>query len=202
MKTSVDPSIIANIAPAGHYIALRVGFAFPQAEINKLPQSWVSEYTRERMLLDDPALIHSYHTEGVSRWSELSLPDPRDVFGKAAAHGLAFGAVAAVFDRSSPGLRSYGTFSRADREFHDDELAQLQLILNRLHRDAAPPVGLSEAEIEVLAAIKAGKRLKLVAFELGLTEGAIKQRLKNARTKLGASTGTQAATIAADYGLI
>jgi LuxR family transcriptional regulator len=50
--------------------------------------------------------------------------------------------------------------------------------------------------------IKDGKRLKEIAFDLGVTEGAVKQRLKNAKTKLGAKTGTQAAALASQYGLI
>ena len=36
--------------------------------------------------------------------------------------------------------------------------------------------------------VKDGKRLKQIAHELGVSEGAVKQRLKNAKTKLGAAT--------------
>jgi LuxR family transcriptional regulator len=50
--------------------------------------------------------------------------------------------------------------------------------------------------------VRDGKRLKEIAFDLGVTEGAVKQRLKNAKIKLGAKTGTQAAALASQYGLI
>ena len=50
--------------------------------------------------------------------------------------------------------------------------------------------------------VKDGKRLKEIAFELSVSEGAVKQRLKNAKLKLGAKTGTQAAALANQYGLI
>lgn len=50
--------------------------------------------------------------------------------------------------------------------------------------------------------VKDGKRLKQIAHELGVSEGAVKQRLKNAKLKLGAATGAQAAARAAGFGLI
>ena len=50
--------------------------------------------------------------------------------------------------------------------------------------------------------VKDGKRLKEIAHELSVSEGAVKQRLKNAKAKLDAKTSTQAATIAAQHGII
>jgi len=50
--------------------------------------------------------------------------------------------------------------------------------------------------------IKHGKRIKQIAHELGVSEGAIKQRLKNAKLKLDAKTGPQAAALASQYNLI
>lgn len=78
----------------------------------------------------------------------------------------------------------------------------LEGLLRKLHSDKAPPTNLTEAELEALRMVKAGLRLKQISHDLGVTEGAIKQRLKNAKTKLGAKTGAQAATLASDFGLI
>jgi len=50
--------------------------------------------------------------------------------------------------------------------------------------------------------VKDGQRLKQIAYNLGVTEGAVKQRLKNAKIKLGANTSTQAATMARQFKLI
>jgi LuxR family transcriptional regulator len=50
--------------------------------------------------------------------------------------------------------------------------------------------------------IKNGQRIKQIAHELQVSEGAIKQRLKNAKLKLDAKTGPQAAALAAQFGLI
>ncbi len=190
---------IGLMAPAGYYIALRIGFAFPVEEINELPRDWADHYTKLGLMLDDPVMRWVYSHEGVSRWS--ALQDPKGVLQQARTFGLRYGAVATVADQPS-GLRSYGTFLRHDREYSDRELQLLLDVVQRLHDDKAPPSNLTRAELEVLEMVKDGLRLKQIAHELGVTEGAIKQRLKNARLKLGAATGTQAATLARDFGLI
>ena len=53
-----------------------------------------------------------------------------------------------------------------------------------------------------LGMVRDGLLLKEIANALGVSEGAIKQRLKNAKKKLGAKTSTQAAATAAQHGLI
>ena len=50
--------------------------------------------------------------------------------------------------------------------------------------------------------VRDGLRVKQIAYELGVSEGAVKQRLKNAKLKLGAQTGAQAAAMASEFGLI
>ncbi|WP_341213883.1 LuxR C-terminal-related transcriptional regulator [uncultured Limimaricola sp.] len=198
MTTPLDTELLGRLAPVGYYIALRVGFAFPLEEYNHLPKAWVDIYTSERLILDDPAIRWAYSNEGAARWS--ALEDPQGVFVKARRLRLRYGAVAAATDSS--GARSYGLYLREDREFSDRELGVVVEMLEALHSEAAPPSNLTQAEIEVLRMVKNGYRLKQIAHALGVTEGAIKQRLKNARTKLGANTATQAATLAAGFGLI
>jgi LuxR family transcriptional regulator len=61
---------------------------------------------------------------------------------------------------------------------------------------------LTRAELEALRMVKDGLLVKEIAGILGVTEGAVKQRLKNAKLKLGAKTSTQAATMASDFGLV
>ena len=65
-----------------------------------------------------------------------------------------------------------------------------------------PPSNLTMAELEALRMVKNGLLLKQIAAQLGVSDGAVKQRLKNARLKLNAKTGTQAASMATAYGLI
>ena len=50
--------------------------------------------------------------------------------------------------------------------------------------------------------VRDGLLMKEIASLLGVTEGAVQQRLKNAKLKLNASTSSQAVSMAAGFGLI
>ena len=202
MSGLISAEDLRLISPMGHYLALRVGFAFPLEEVNALPPPWVEHYTRQRFMLHDPAIRWVYSATGAIRWSEIDLDDPRRVFAQAATFGLRYGAAISCFDGNRQGQRSFGTFVRGDREFEETELRLLTAYVSRLHHEKAPPTNLTEAELEALRMVKEGLRLKQIAHEIGVTEGAVKQRLRNARRKLGAQTGAQAATRASEFGLI
>ena len=202
MAEQFGPEQVKALAPSGHYIALRIGFAFPMQEVNALPQDWVEHYTVQRFMLDDPVIRWIYSNTGAARWSEIDIPDPRQVFRQARAFGMRFGVAICCFDGNSEGLRSFGSFARGDREFEAGEIDQLSAYVTRLHYEMAPPSTLTQAELEALRMVKSGLRLKQIAHNIGVTEGAVKQRLKNAKIKLGAKTGTQAATMASKFGLI
>ncbi|WP_439155753.1 helix-turn-helix transcriptional regulator [Yoonia sp.] len=193
---------IEQLAPSGHYIALRIGFAFPMEEMNALPPDWVSHYTKQRFALFDPVLRWAYSNVGAVRWSAFPLDDPKRVIAQARTFGMRYGVTVSVFDSSADAQRSFASFTRADREYTDLEMKLLQAYLMRRHNETAPPTNLTKAELEALSMVKDGRRLKEIAFELNVSEGAIKQRLKNAKLKLGAKTGTQAAALANQYGLI
>ena len=198
----IGPAEIQSLAPAGHYIALRIGFAFPVEEINSLPLDWVDHYTKNRYMLFDPILRWAYSSVGALRWSDIPIDDPRRIILQAQTFGLCYGAAISVFDGNAAGKRSFRYFARSDRDYSDLEINLLHAYVKRRHAEMAPPTNLTMAELEALGMIKDGKRLKEIAFDLGVTEGAVKQRLKNAKTKLGAKTGTQAAALASQYGLI
>lgn len=198
----IEPQDVQALAPAGHYVALRIGFAFPVEEVNALPPEWVDHYTKNRYMLFDPIIRWAYGNVGMARWGELAEEDPRKVIAQAQTFGLRFGAVISVFDGNAEGQRSFGSFARSDREFTELEMRVLQAYVSRRHFEMAPPKNLTMAELEALGMVRDGKRLKQVAHELGVSEGAVKQRLKNAKLKLGAKTGSQAAAMAAQYGLI
>lgn len=196
-----EPASVETIATAGYYIALRVGFVVPMKEINCLPTRWVEHYTRERYMMHDPVIRWVYGNVGMIRWSMLA-DESRSVLAEARRYGLAYGVAISVVGLDNPSERSFGSFARPDREFLDSEIAALERYLTGLHRDMSPPTNLTPAEIEALRLVKSGLRMKQIAHELGVTEGAVKQRLKNAKLKLGASTGAQAATKAESFNLI
>jgi LuxR family transcriptional regulator len=192
----------AAIAPAGHYLALRLGFAFPMEERNELPPAWVTQYTRNGLMLADPVMKWVYQHRGAVRWSEIGLPDPLGVLDAAAAYGLRFGAAVACSDHDLRGQRSFGSFARSDREFTDSELDQLVEAVEHLHVAKAPPTNLTAAELEALRMVRDGLLMKEIAALLGVSEGAVQQRLKNAKLKLKASTSSQAVSMATGFGLI
>lgn len=191
-----------NIATTGYYLALRVGFAFPVEEVNALPPDWVEHYTRERFMLQDPVIRWIYSNIGAVRWDDIDLDDPRGVLTEAQSFGLTYGVAVCCIDGSQDGRRSFGTFVRSDQPFTDEELVELETLVRERHYAKLPPSNMTDAELEALRMVKAGMRLKEIAHELGVSEGAIKQRLKNAKDKLGARNGTHAATLASDHGLI
>jgi LuxR family transcriptional regulator len=202
---TVEDDLSINIpamAPAGYYLALRIGFAFPKEEVNALPPAWVEHYTREGYLLADPILRWLYAAVGHCRWSAIPFPDARGVLAAASRHGLTFGLAVSVRHDGPGGQRSFGSFARRDREFSDNEAEALHAYVLARHEALVPPRNITPAEIEALRLIKDGQRLKQIAYQLGVTEGAVKQRLKNARVKLEAKTGAEAISRAVSFGLI
>lgn len=193
---------VKGVAKTGYYIALRVGFAFPLEEVNALPDAWAAHYTAHRFMLHDPVIRWIYSSTGAIAWSAIDLPDPMRVLDQAQTFGLRFGVAVACFDGNGEGQRSFGTFSRPDREFNREEIDALHAYVVKLHNAKEPPKNLTKAELEALKMVMDGMRLKQIAHELGVSEGAVKQRLKNVKTKLNAQTSAQAATIAKEFGLI
>lgn len=202
MSALLGPDDVVRIAPAGYYLALRIGFAFPMEEVNALPAAWVAHYTQARLMLHDPVIRWAYGKTGFTRWSDLESDDPKRILLQARSFGLRYGVTISVLDRDATGQRSFASFAHDAREFTDLEVKLLHAYVTRRHNETAPPTNLTRAELEALTMIKEGKRLKEIAHRLNVTEGAVKLRLKNAKAKLGARTGTQAAALAAQYGLI
>ena len=198
----LDSGNLGRLAPAGHYIAIRVSFAFPMVEHNGLPEAWVREYTIGGLGIHDPAMVWAYQSQGYVRMRDLAGNDSQGVLELAKCHGLNFGAAVCCNDSHDGGGRSFGFFFRSDRDYTTSELEQLHADLCEMHRAHARPKNLTEAELETLGLVKNGLLMKEIASALGVSESAVKQRLRNARLKLNAKTGTQAAARATMLGMI
>lgn len=207
----MNPSLTSNsddmadlflLANAGFYVALRVGFAYPIEERNALPTGWVARYSQRGFMVQDPVIRWVYDNTGATRWSSIDLEDKAGVLEDAKRFGLNFGVAVSYCEGEAAGQRSYGSFARSDREFEDAEIEILSNALVKLHDDRRPPTNLTRAELEALRMVKDGLLMKEIADWLKVSEGAIKQRLKNAKLKLNAKTGTHAATKATSFGLI
>lgn len=207
MQRFLDISHFEQIAPAGHFVALRFGLADAVTTTSGLPPKWAARYSQRGYLVFDPVVRRLFAAPGPVRFSEVAAAeDPMAILTQAAAFGLRYGVGLAFRDEEGAGpvasQLSFGVFARSDREFTDAEIGQLSTALEAGHVAWRPPAGVTRAEREALGMIRAGYLTKEIAAELGVTEGAIKQRLKNAKTKLGANTTAQAACLADDFGLI
>lgn len=191
-----------GLATAGYHLALRVGFAFPEYQRNSLPQEWVEIYTKDGMMLFDPVIRWIYDNSGHTRWSAISDRDERKVLTTAESFGLRYGAAISVMSHDVPGLRSFGSFARHDREFTGCELEFLNGAVGELHQALAPTRLLTKAETDALEMLASGLMLKQIAYQLDISQSAVKLRLTNARSKLGARTNTQAVGQAKEYGWI
>ena len=97
---------------------------------------------------------------------------------------------------------SLSEFPRLERQVERDVHDRLNALLVETHRNHARPRTLTAAELETLGLVKNGLLMKEIACMLGVSESAIKQRLKNARVKLNVKTGSQAAARATMLGMI
>lgn len=193
---------VKDIAPAGYHIALRVGFAFPKFEMNTLPRAWISAYTQSGYMLHDPIIQWVYDHVGAARWSDLAQTDSQGVFHAAREYGLHHGAVVSIRDEDDPGIRSFASFARSDRDVTAGELASLEDLLVELHARAKPPHSLTEAELATLRFLASGLLAKEIAHELRISESAVKQRLASAKVKTKSRTTTQAVIQATRLGWI
>lgn len=180
---------LSALAPAGYALGLHIRFASAQIMVNTYDPRWIEIYTNRGYMLCDPLVSWGGGTEGVVRWSALNHPDPHNVLGQAADYGLKFGAAVSHGPTSS---RSIGGFGRSDREFTDAEMDALADLVRVLHRETEPPEPLSSAQAEALRLIAKGFRYSQAAHQLGISESALKARLRTARERLLCRTTAEA----------
>jgi DNA-binding CsgD family transcriptional regulator len=201
MRLADFTDVFARIAPAGHYAAVRLGFFSPEEESNTFSQDWINFYTVKGLALYDPLMRWVYSGSGARRWSDLSLPDPMQVLKAYAEFGMPHGAVVSVTADAARPTRTFGYFARSDRELTGSELSDLEATLRALHLgESDDEQGLTRAQAEALRLLSRGLRLKQIAFTLGISESAVKARLKSAVARMDARTPAQAATLAAERG--
>jgi LuxR family transcriptional regulator len=196
MKLKHSQPMFQKLAPAGYYVALRVGYSFPEEEINCLKQAWVEQYTQRGLFIHDPSIRWIYANQGAVRWSEIALPDPAGVMALARHLDLRFGATISVSGSADRGTRSYGVLFRNDREFEDRELEHAFQALKRLHLHAQSGPTLTDAEAEAIRMRADGLLIKQIAAELAISDSAVKARITSACRKLGAKNAIEVLAIA------
>lgn len=190
---------LATHAPTGFSAGLHIRFASPLVYVREYPQSWLDVYDQRAYALRDPIVFWGIAMKGSTRWSEIRLPDPFEIFKQARSHGLAYGV---VFSTGPIQSRSIVGIARSDREFTDDEIAEVAPLVTALHAAAEPPCALTRAQIEALELLANGHRHAAAADMLGISESALKARLQSARLRLKARTTAEALKKAREYQLL
>lgn len=190
---------LAILAPAGYFVGLHIRFTSPLMTLQNYDQAWTDHYTEQGYAMRDPMIAWGFSTVGASRWSEIEVPDTFGIFAQAAKFGMVYGVVVACGPVSS---RTIAGATRSDREFRDEEVKEIDVIVNRLHDITRPPDNLTDAQIQALRLIAAGDRHTAAAEKLGISESALKARLNSARIRLFARTTAEAIQRAKDYRLM
>ncbi|PKP85555.1 MAG: LuxR family transcriptional regulator [Alphaproteobacteria bacterium HGW-Alphaproteobacteria-2] len=200
-NNELDPVLddLAELAPAGYFVGLHIRFAAPLLTFQTYDRRWLDHYTEQAYALRDPIIAWGFAAEGVSRWSEITIPDPFGILRQAAEYGLKYGVVVSCGPIRS---RTIAGASRNDREFEASEMDRVGRLVARLHELTEPPEKLTRAQADALRLIAAGDRHAAAAAKLGISESALKARLTAARERLMARTTAEAIQRARDYGLL
>ncbi len=190
---------LGELSPSGYFIGLHIRMAVPLITFQTYPQEWRDHYTEAAYALRDPILAWGFGPVGSARWSNLGIPDPFGILEAGATFGLRYGVAASYGEISS---RTIAGTARDDREFTDEEIERIEVIVQRLHNATTPPDSLTKAQIDALSRVAAGDRHAQAAAALGISESAFKARLTSARQRLLARTTAEAIQRAKDYRLL
>ena len=134
-------------SPAGFAIALHIRFTRPTYLFQSYAKRWMEHYSSAGFVMHDPVVRWGLQNVGRIRWSELESIDSGGVLESAKDFGMMNGVgIALVIS----GSRSIGGFARADREFEEDEIEELEDALARLHRATIGLERLSARDQEAL----------------------------------------------------
>ncbi len=122
---------IDDRSPAGFAIALHIRFTAPRYLFQAYPGRWLDHYSASGFVLNDPTVAWGMSNTGHIRWEELERIDTLGVLEQAKDFGLMNGV---SFATVSAGSRSIASFSRADREYDETEVAELEALFLDLHR--------------------------------------------------------------------
>lgn len=201
LRTGIELHLhrLSLMSPGGFFFALHIRFALPLLHHQTFPAEWTDRYTEEAFALRDPVIAWGFSMTGTARWSEITIPDPFDIFGQAREFGMIYGFAVSCGPIKS---RTIASATRADREFTDAEIAAFAAIINNLHDMTEPPTKLSKAQADALRLIADGERYAQAAAKLKISESALKARLNSVRQALLARTTAEAVQRARDYRLI
>ena len=138
---------LISLAPSGFAMAFHVNYTRPAFLIQNYPSEWTRIYSARGFVMADPTVKWGFENVGNIRWSDLVALDSEGVLAAAAEHGLIFGLTHVV---DNGGTRSMTSFARADREFSEDEVAQIATEVDAIHADSQADKALSDKDLAAL----------------------------------------------------
>ncbi|MER9955244.1 LuxR family transcriptional regulator [Mesorhizobium australicum] len=196
-----------------------LGFSEPPLKVlSSYPSSWAQQYIEQRYEDIDPVVGLARSSQRTFQWDRRTLRLPsasqqrffaeaakfgihsgatvpiRGGFGRFAAFTLAGNIDAVVEGRPTEMM---DTLQLAGLYYHSHVYAKLQLGMTRV---ADAP--LTQRELQCLSWAARGKKMSETAQILGITTRTVVFHIENARSKLSATTVTQAVAEAAQRGLI
>jgi LuxR family transcriptional regulator len=166
---------------------------------------WVEKYIASKYVIFDPVVRWAVLNDGTCRWSEMSswyVVGSDRVMKGGAEYGLNYGAVLSTRNALADGKKCVFSASRADREFDDTELKELERWFERLIIATGGSAGLTAVELETLRLLAQGNTHQEAADILGVSAAAIKARMKRICVGLNAKNSAHALVIAAQKGLV
>ncbi|MCK0094179.1 autoinducer binding domain-containing protein [Yoonia sp. F2084L] len=134
-----------QLAPAGYALGFHVEYTTPKFVFQTYPKAWLDYYSSNGLIMMDPMVAWGFENAGGKRWS--GLEDPAGVLKMAGEYGMKYGVVIAAVSGDS---RSIGGFAHPDREFTDDEIAQLEADVVLIHDNTADTASLDPDTVEHL----------------------------------------------------
>jgi LuxR family transcriptional regulator len=190
---------LEKIAPAGYVLGLHIRYNSATLMFRTYPQDWMDVYTQNGYMQSDPLVVWGVSNQGCSRWSALTVPDPNEVLKQARGFNLNYGIAVSC---GLPTSRTIGGFAKADREFTDQEMQDVHDIVLQMHNETAPAVNLTGTQVAALRLVANGRSTAQAAADLGISERALKNRLKTAGERLLTRTTAETVQLAKEYNLL
>nr|WP_256372977.1 autoinducer binding domain-containing protein [Pseudoruegeria sp. HB172150] len=135
------------MCPLGFAIALHIKYNAPTFLFQTFPENWMENYSRNGLVIRDPAVRWSFENTGFIRWRDLALDDPSGVMEQSRLFGLTYGFTYSIHNDTS---RTLAGFARADRDYLDVEIQDIAAKLHELDVVTAGIQALSRTDTDAL----------------------------------------------------
>ncbi len=139
-----------GLCPSGFAIALHIKYNAPTFLFQCFADKWRQQYSRQGLVIRDPAVHWAFANTGFIRWRDLAETDATGIMEQARFYGLTYGFTASIHNDHS---RTLAGFARDDRDYLDVEIGEIRDLLDHLNLVTAGIEVLSEKDTRALQAL-------------------------------------------------